>query len=253
MHSCSQNRLFLINKLLISNKWQKMSIKLEANFNTNTSKTTTCVSHHICCASLTNTACAWGGGALGEIGAHALSFINSATQESWEEDKEEDSRPTPATLNHCSTSMKERNERKRKGSRSETNQLHKTCVSEGGAKVGSVRGGAKGENGGRRRNQSPPSPLPPSKPSSFLSSSLAVRLVFFGIHFFSFAHYNENNKTQCPSSHPLTYRQEMMERKKEVGQQHFAIRWDEEDDAKSWGRNHPGFPVSGFPNWAFPP
>lgn len=82
LHSCSQNRLFLINKLLISNKRQKISKKLGANFNTNTSKTTTCVSHHIYCASLTNKACAQGGGGLGEIGAHALSFINSATQES---------------------------------------------------------------------------------------------------------------------------------------------------------------------------
>lgn len=89
LHSCSQNHLFLINKLLISHKRQKISKKLEANFNTNTSKTMTCVSHHIYCASLTNNACARGGRVQGEIGAHALSFINSATQESWE-DKEED-------------------------------------------------------------------------------------------------------------------------------------------------------------------
>lgn len=38
--------------------------------------------------------------------------------------------------------------------------------------------------------------------------------------------------------------------KKEVGQRHFAVRWDEEEDAKSWGRNYPSFPVSGFPEAA---
>lgn len=188
LHSCSQNCLFLINKLLISNKRQKISKKLGANFNTNTSKTTTCVSHHIYCASLTNRACARGGRALGENGAHALSFINSATQESWKEDKEEDAvgkrrrhwiiasqtwkREMSVVLN---------NTREQKWKKPKTQDMCKWCRDEG------RHCERRGQGGKYRGKQSPRSSPPPSEPStSFLGSSLVVKLGFFGLHFFPF-------------------------------------------------------------------
>lgn len=109
LHSCSPNHLFLINKLLISNKRQKISKKPEANFNTNTSKTTTCVFHRIYCASLTNKACAqWvGGSAKRNWGARIV--INQQRHPGVMRRRQIRSHPTPATLNHCVAKMKERN------------------------------------------------------------------------------------------------------------------------------------------------
>lgn len=100
-HSCSQNLLFLINKLLISNKRQKISRKLGANFNTNTSKTTTCVSHHIYCASLTNKACEEGGGeGRRNWGTRIVTYQQRHPGVVRRRQRRRHSRTTPATLNH---------------------------------------------------------------------------------------------------------------------------------------------------------
>lgn len=101
LHSRSQNLLFLINKLLISNKRQKISQKLGANFNTNTSKTTTCVSHHIYCASLTNKACEEGGGeGRRNWGTRIVTYQLRHPGVVRRRQRRRHSRTTPATLNH---------------------------------------------------------------------------------------------------------------------------------------------------------
>lgn len=113
LHSYSQNHLFLINKLLISNKRQKISKKLEANFNTNTSKTTTCVSHLIYCASLTNKACARGGGGRWEKFGHT--HCHSATAPPRSHEKKTEKRPQLPNVSDVEssiTNMKEKNERR---------------------------------------------------------------------------------------------------------------------------------------------
>lgn len=221
LNSCSQNSLFLINKLLISNKWQKISRKLGANFNTNTSKTTACVFHHIYCASLTKKACARGEEVLGEIGAHALSFINSATQESWEED----GRPTPAMLNHRSNKHEKR----------ETSHVFNNTK---GAKVQETKEDLnkwwehKGHEcerktkGQKWQTQKKPAALllhlghPNCCPSL---SAPHQRLDFF---FFTL-HWKQRN-TMSPS---LSFY--MLPTKWDNA----TMRSDEEEDAKSWGRN----------------